>query len=420
VVLFAPFAFVTTFAGTSISPLDALLPAGVLAGLGGQRRQSTRSALGSAAALFAALMLIPVLLGSAASSYVTLLMMLLAAGWLAWRTASEPGGLQFVLGIVVLSAAVQGALAIWEFKSGHRLNLYSSSGQESFDNSYFFGFGREKRPAAALPDPISLGNVLALALPLILALGVSARSNGTRALTAGAAAITALGLALSFSRMSWIGAAVGVLVAVVLLPPRRRAAAALGVVAVAVAIVLMTLSIAGSAVQDRFSSIADPTNKVNRTSDGDRTRAELWSAALTTAEHHPVLGVGFGDLEPYLAAHVSGVKNGTHAHSTYLQLLAEGGLVGALALLLLLGSAALDVARGLRNNQTLVAGMGGSLVAMLIFWSTDFTVRYSQVSVIIAVILGAVASQSSVWLTPSTRRAVHDAAPRSLGVSARA
>ena len=84
-------------------------------------------------------------------------------GWIVFIVAREPGGLRYVSLALALSATIQGVLAIWEYKSGHRLDLYASSGSAAVSANYFFNFGTETRSSGALPDPIGLGNFLALA-----------------------------------------------------------------------------------------------------------------------------------------------------------------------------------------------------------------------------------------------------------------
>jgi O-antigen ligase len=81
-----------------------------------------------------------------------------------------------------------------------------------------------------------------------------------------------------------------------------------------------------------------------------------------------------------------------HAHSTYLEVAAEAGLLGVVALAILLSALVRDVWRGLRAERALVAGMAGAAVAMLVGWLSDYTIRYSAVAVTAAALLGAIAA----------------------------
>src|SRR5205823_4519959 len=110
--------------------------------------------------------------------------------------------------------AIQAYLAIQEFSTRIAFNPYGG-GVASYGSDYFFGYAGDIRPAAAFFDPISLGNALAIALPLAVA-GAATRRNSSvlRGVHGISAVVITAGLALTLSRMSWVGAAVGVLVVV--------------------------------------------------------------------------------------------------------------------------------------------------------------------------------------------------------------
>ena len=165
-----------------------------------------------------------------------------------------------------------------------------------------------------------------------------------------------------------------------------------------VAVVVIGLSIGGAGLNARFNSISDPTSRVNSTYQGDRERELIWSAAEAVVRQHPIAGTGFGKLEPALGQHLAGAPAGLHAHSVYLQFLAEAGLAGLLALLLLVGHAAVSIVVALgRRERTLLAGALGALSAVLVAWLTDTSVRYVALSVPVAFVLGAGMAQR--WRT---------------------
>ncbi len=130
-----------------------------------------------------------------------------------------------------------------------------------------------------------------------------------------------------------------------------------------------------------------------RTAQGDRQRVELWRAGFATVEAHPITGVGLGKLFPHLAHRVRRPGPQSHAQSTYLQVLAEAGVAGGLALLLVFAGLGRDLARGLRRERALYAGLAGALATVLITWLTDYTVRYAVVATTLAVLFGAIASR---------------------------
>src|SRR5207248_4954890 len=118
------------------------------------------SNLRPAGAVFVLLMIPAVVTSDRIGHWVLWITLTALTGWLSFQIAREPSGPQFVAAMLTLSALVQGALAIWEFKTGHQLNLYQSSGSAATSDTYFFNYGGVTRSSGALPDPIGLGQVL--------------------------------------------------------------------------------------------------------------------------------------------------------------------------------------------------------------------------------------------------------------------
>jgi O-antigen ligase len=424
-VIIAPFAaYPFTLKGIGVPAILPFALVGVVLAVatgphGGARSsapQGAGSALGQAAPFIAALLLLPVLAGTQVSatgdhisSPLVVVGTLLAMSWLVARAAATAEGTRLVIAAVVASAVLQAALAIWEFQTGRTLNLFTSS-QTSFASGYFFSYGASNRPAGSYADPISLGNVLAIALPLTTVAALAYRrspnsQNGARqaqlgpgtgwtlpVLVMAAGMFIGLGLVLTFSRMSWIAALAGLALAVLLRPKGARARLAGGLLLLGGLAIVIAVAAAGPTLRTRYDSIFHPTAANVSTANGDRTRQQLWKAALDVAVQHPVAGVGFDKLAPELAMHVADVSILSHAHSTYLQVAAEGGLVlgiGALSLFALaLGR---DLRTGLRTSP-LAAGLAGSILALAICWTTDYTIRYEAVAASVAPLIGLIAA----------------------------
>ena len=194
---------------------------------------------------------------------------------------------------------VQGAIAIWQFHTGHQLNLYGGAQESVFGGDYFFSFDDINRPTGGLDDPISLGNVLALGLPAILYTALTAAACAARRAIVGAGVVV-YALTLSLSRMSWFGALAGVLLAIVASSPWTRVTTAVGVGLVAVVTVSIAMAAGGQALVDRFDTALAPTARTSVTAEGDRTRLRLWDAGEDLALSNPITGVGFGDLHTEL------------------------------------------------------------------------------------------------------------------------
>jgi O-antigen ligase len=388
----APLAeFESTFHGIEVSVIWPLLALGVACALATHDVPSRRSTLGRSSALIAALLAIPVLLGGPASAVVTLLAAVAVSAWLASHLATEPRGLELVIGSIVASALLQAVLALVQLRTGKQFNLYSGAGSSTFGRDYFFNVGDVFRPTGGLADPIALGNVLALGVPASIALTRIGRTPLVRLAAVVAGAVITVGLTLTLSRMSWFGAIAGVLVTVALLPRGRRLSTLAGIVAVGLVSIAFSAAVAGPELRARFASALAPTRFGVETAQGDRERLRLWAAAIDTAEAHPISGVGMGNIRDAFAERGVISRPGIHAHSTYLQIAAEAGLLGLCALAVALSALATDIRRTLRASRALGAALAGAATAMLVFWITDYAVGYLPVGALIGFLFGAAA-----------------------------
>jgi len=389
-IIAAPWNFVATVEGVQLAPLTVLLVLALALALFDMRSTLQPPTVTGSVVVVAVAMLVPAfVLGVDQGHYATWIGSTLVAGWLAFLIARRPGGLRFVLSMIAVAAALQGVIAVYEFARHVNLDLYSSSVGQAVTQSYFFNFGTLFRPDGTMSDPIALGDMLAVASPLALGLALSAKVWRERLWWAACAVMIAIGLVLSLSRASWIAVIVGMVVAVVALPPRWRLTAAAAVAGLLIAAGAIGLALGGHSLEARFNSITDPTAKVNRTSATDRLREQIWHSAYLLAESQPVVGIGFGNLEGELSEHLSAAPPGYHAHSVYLQFFAEAGIVGLLALLLIVGHAGTAVLSAFRSERLMMAAITGAMVAMLITWVTDTSPRYTSVSATLAFLLGA-------------------------------
>jgi O-antigen ligase len=386
-IVLGPFALTTVLRGNVLSPLGILLGAAGIVALY-QPRPARRLTSTSLVVTLAVAALTPaLLLGNGQRHYIAWVVATLVAGWLGYLIACERGGGRFIVSWVVASGVVQALLAVYESVRGVQLALHRTGGDAAastfaFGDNYF-------RPNGALWDPISLGNVLAFVLPLAVGLAATSTKRRDGVVWSVAAAVVALGLLLTYSRLSWIGGTLGVVVCVLALPPRPRFVAGVSAVAGLLVIILVGLTLAGPSVRERFSSIADPTASTNRTFKGDREREQIWSSALEVFRSRPATGTGFGKLQPALGEHLGASPPGLHSHSLYLQILASAGIAGAVGLLLLLAQILRTILTGLRRDRATHAAFLGAFAAMLLPWLTDTTARYAQVTVVFAFTFGA-------------------------------
>jgi O-antigen ligase len=393
VIVAAPFGSLrATFSGVAIPFFAVLLVTTIATAILTGPRPRRLSPLGAAGIVGAVLLAIPLVSGAGVSAHVILIGTAALVAWLISAVAREPGGMRFVLGSLVVAGLVQAAIAIWEVHTSHQVNFYGSAGSAVFGSGYFFGFDQTFRPIGSFYDPIGLGNVLGLAMPVGLVLAVGQESVGKRLLGTAAIGVIAVGLLLSLSRMSWVGGAAGLVLATLLLPPHERRRGIMVLLPLGVILALVVAGVGGTSIGDRFSSVFHPRAAKVSTATGDQQRVEQWAASLKIWASQPVAGAGLGNMAQALATRLPYTNSDAQAQSTYLQLLGEGGILGAGALVLLLLTQARVLFHGLRSShRTIAAGLAGATLALMVEWTTDVSVRYTPVAACMAVLFGAAA-----------------------------
>lgn len=393
------------FAGLSMSPggvhVPLLAPIFVLAivtvDYGSDRRR--RSALALAGVGMVLALVLPLVQSPGVASALQTVVSLLLGAFLAARVAAQRSGVLVLMWSFLASAALQAAIALWELRSGHPLNLYGSAGAQSLTGSggsYFFTYAAQTRPPGAFYDPISLGNLLALTIPMgvgLLVRSVRARQWTRVAAAAAGVALVTVALEETLSRMSWIAAVVGLLVMFAFVPTRLRRRGMAAVAVAALLLVAFGVLSTNSTVGQRLGSIANPLNETG-TGNGDQARVFIWGRALSVFAAHPIAGVGLNRFQLILEASDPTAGTQAHAHSTYLQIAADGGLI-ALAGLGLVGVALVrDMRRLVARQRAIGAVLAGSCVALAVCWLTDVTIRYSGVATLMGALFGMVAGAS--------------------------
>ena len=388
----SPFAgFQATMSSYDIPLLWPLLLVAAVAIIFEDETQGGRTAMTLPGLLAVPLLLVPIADGLDTDDFVRTLGTLLAVAWVTYRAASLRGGMTIMMGAVAMSALLQAVLALWEYKTGSRLHLYGGAGTAVFGGKYFYTFEDANRPVGSLYDPISLGNVLAISVPVLLVLALRAR-GAARLAVGGIGVLVALALAVSLSRMSWIGCFAGLVLAVALLPRSIRGQTMLVGALGTVLIVVLALGLGGSSLRNRFLTLQDPTAKQSATATGDNRRVAIWGAAIDVFQEHPVQGVGVGRLANEIQKRVANVGTYTHAHSVYFQLLAEAGILGLALLITFVIGVWTSVRQALRRDRVLGAGMAGAALALMICWTTDWVLVYANVAASVAVVLGLIAA----------------------------
>lgn len=203
------------------------------------------------------------------------------------------------------------------------------------------------------PDHTSYGAALAFALPMALGLARASRSMFGRLVALALSALFAVALVLSHTRAAWLGLVMGAGVWMLCLqrmPFRRVLLLAAGAALLVAMAWPQLLRYMHHTEAESTGGLANHVRSITNisTDESNVERLNRWSCAWLMFAEKPLLGFGPGTFQfayaPYqhnryitLASTNRGDRGG--AHSEYLGLLAEGGIVVAVLFLVLIISA---------------------------------------------------------------------------------
>jgi len=220
-----------------------------------------------------------------------------------------------------------------------------------------------------------LAGFLALVIPVALALFLAPQKLWSRLLLGFAAFLLVVAIIPTNSKGAYLALAVAlavflVLLAVVSRRPRRNTGVVLGAYAFA-ALAVVAIVLASPALRDKVASAFGAQSASNM------FRVLTWKGTLLMASHHPWLGIGPAAFKSaYMNYAVVGYTEA--AHENYLQVLAEQGVFGGLALLWLLGALLFTGWRAFRRagadraGRLIAAGGLGGSVAFLVHGLVDY------------------------------------------------
>ena len=252
---------------------------------------------------------------------------------------------------VVLSAVLQAIIGVWQFRGGS-----GAAHLWLLDYRFFRAFG-------TFGQPNPFGGFMGMILPLSLALAVGYLYTAYTVLNTGRvttrwqepmllaalygsmAGIILVGLLTSWSRGAWLGFLGAATVMIWLFPARRLHGTLL---LAAGGVLISMLWLAGllpasltsrlTSFSEDFTGVADVRGVV--ISDPNYAvieRLAHWQSAISMAETSPLLGVGFNNYEVAYPQHklINWQFALGHAHNYYLNLLAETGIIGLTAYLIM-------------------------------------------------------------------------------------
>lgn len=265
--------------------------------------------------------------------------------WLKWvqvlllllfvRSNAGRGGWRWLLAALVVSAAANAVVGIYQFFGGSgALHLLIA-------DRFFRAFG-------TFGQPNPFGGFMGLLAPLAAAaaLGSLHSFRLTRArrdlwlsgFYAAAAGLLLAGLLVSWSRGAWLGFGAAAAVVALLIPRQPWRGGLLLLAAGGLLLGLWTGGLLPATITARVASATSElfsfsdVRGVDITTDNYAVveRLSHWQAALNMARSHPWLGVGMGGYERAYPAYrlINWREPLGHAHNYYLNMLAEGGIVG--------------------------------------------------------------------------------------------
>ncbi len=196
-------------------------------------------------------------------------------------------------------------------------------------------------------------------------------------------AVSLLGVIASWSRGAWLSLGVATAVLVLFWPRKLWQGAFLLLLGVAVLLGGMQVGLVPASVSERITSFSEDLRfgDVRGEDITDENYAVLerlahWQAALAMAQDHPWLGIGFGNYEPAYAdyALINWPYPLGHAHNYYLNLLAETGIIGLLAYLLLWTAVFWQTIRVVRQTDGWRRGVALGLLGVWVALTTHHLV----------------------------------------------
>lgn len=250
---------------------------------------------------------------------------------------------------VLLAACLVSSLALFQAVTGNYEQDFMGLAERQLEHLEEPGrapappseMGLEDRAHGPVGDANRFAQILMMALPLALVLGMTARSRLAALISYGSALVVLAGIFVTYSRGGFLTLAV---LAVLMVPMRLiRLRHLVGLV---VAGLLLAPVVAPGYTQRMLSigGVAELFGSTEAEADGaTRGRTTEMLSALAAYVEHPILGVGPGQYMPYYSIYyqslpeisIREIAHERRAHSLYLELAAELGTVGLVVFLLI-------------------------------------------------------------------------------------
>jgi O-antigen/teichoic acid export membrane protein/glycosyltransferase involved in cell wall biosynthesis len=241
------------------------------------------------------------------------------------------------------------------------------------------------RLEATFRYPNELAAYLLIVLPILLAYALRTTEQRMRVVLILALLAGLWMLVYTYTRAALIAYIIVALVMLAILGGWRMLCAAI----IALSLLTIGITLRGGTLSARLLSVLSGSDTAYQS----RNIVRVW--AWNAFRHHPLLGIGLGDLKllpdaPYLVQAL-GLK-AIDAENMYLNVLAELGILGFLAFLGALGGAIRRVWQGVRHQSAAVStwniGVLGALGALMIYGFADPVVVSGQVVGLLCGVVG--------------------------------
>jgi len=244
------------------------------------------------------------------------------------------------------------------------------------------GAGTLGRTPGPFSNAMTFGGMLLILCSLFFAVAVGAGVvKGLRWAAVGAASVSFIALFFSFTRSSWVGAVVSVVVILAFL--RRR-----WLVPFAAVLVLFVLLLPAQ-YRARVESIWNLKHMTNI------HRLELLKGGIGIIKDHPVIGVGTMDLADTYRQYMppGAVQVFGHMHNIFLQIAVQSGFVGLAVFCLLLFSFFRLMVRNLKLDlpppeRAWVVGSIGALAGFIVNGLFEWNFGDAEVVTLLYIVLG--------------------------------
>ncbi|MEY8304013.1 O-antigen ligase family protein [Anaerosalibacter bizertensis] len=227
------------------------------------------------------------------------------------NTINDKEDLNNIFVVLVMTGTLVALYGIYQYniKIDMEAKWLDAANNEGITTRVFSVFG----------NPNILAEYLVMITPISVAMFWSSKKMYKKFIFLITSLILVASLVLTFSRGGWLGFAIGMLIFIFLVEKR---------------LLLLLIPVALIAVNFLPSSIVNRITSIKNLSDSSNSyRIRLWKITLELIRDNLPIGVGFGHLpfkkifETYTRAMPT-----YHSHNTYLQVMAEMGIIGIVVL----------------------------------------------------------------------------------------